>query len=354
MVARQEFEQIEPNLGQGPIDEAQFLDEDASRTRYLFSARLRVDTSVDKCEFGEIRPGEITRVGYWRYYVPNTNKIAALGFGSEGGIDTGEPSRVLWTRNPKQIADAILGTSGSVGGGPMQTPTGLIELVSLRGLDHLGAPHDRDFIRDVQRTLWPFNMPTAAEQEEWLERADLSEKRGLYEPDYFARFEKCREEMLDSLRKAARFAQQGKRDLLEDFQKYRRGDNDRKGFRSVASDEDAALCRWLSEPVPTTPTNELDGLARTGDLVGTFQQMMAQQNVMFEAALKGTSGNENTALLADAIRQQGELLRMLMERQNAPVVAVAPESVATAEPELLSTAPDEDDEVPKKNGKNKA
>lgn len=312
---------------------------DRHETRYLFTPFLEPDLRQDPVDFDTVPRGKFRSVMDYTYTVPNTDQIMRMF--NTSVMQEIEATRVPWTRAAAYCAEGIMRAHSRIGDRmPSGTPTGLVQLHSLQGLDPR-RPEDLALLFEMNQTFWPVNYEHSVEHRDFVNAVDLSVAM-RHGTSILGRFEKLQKELLDAITKSEQYCRYVYNGLADDLRGVAAGGPRAVGMKRQASDADRAACIWLDVPEPARPINQLEGVGTANDLIALATAQMAAQNeqsermaemleIIGQGMANKTDENQNAqmfAALSEMIRSQQETTRMLAERLTPITVTTKAESEA--------------------------
>lgn len=321
-----------PDVDQGGVTKQQPRDMTRRAPRHMFSPFLTFDLKLDfgLVGFRSIRQGVIRSFKEYHQRVRNTEAVRRA-FNVTDSLETSEVDiDQLYERDAATIAEGIMRTYGALGDATPGTPTGLIVLDPLQGLDHTRT-EDYEMLALVQETLWPENYDTALQHRDYLERVDLSPLME-YGDEFVTRVEKTRDVIFNkAIPGAEAYCRKIADELGDELKKNAMG---LVGNRARYSPREAAACRWISLSPPERPASVFEGASTVKDLTSITTQLLAQNQAMLEQFSKGAGqpaaqSPEMLTVISQLMANQS----ILMERLSMPVAVQVEEPVEEAKTE---------------------
>jgi hypothetical protein len=324
-------------------------DQSQHENRFLFTAWLPVNLVFDLTGIpsGWITPGVIQPIVDWSYPVPNT---AAVDRVRPGDLDVKLGPQVPFLRSAGIILERIMANNAMEVGtevGIPPTPTGLIEIKGLRGLNVWGNAKHHALWLAIQQWLWPGNYKKYADQFQALSAvsrmSEANEVLGL-SPEIEARvlakfpgdldkFEDALITMHASLGLAAAYCKAKQEELLGEL----RDAPTTKGVKRRASPMDRKAIAWLGGTEPVAVPQQSSAQADINRMADMFQATVSTIGQMVQQG-QGGGGNDALNQLAAQLAISNKLMmEMLSDSRgmhrasplsDAPVVPSAPVAVA--------------------------
>lgn len=329
--------------------------------RFLFTAWLPINVVFDLTGIpsGWINPGAIQPIVDWSYLVPNCAQVDRV---RPGDLDVKLGPQIPFPRSAGTIVERLMANNtvevGTEVGLPT-TPTGLVEIKGLRGLNIWGNPKHHAVWSAIQQWFWPVNYAKYAAQfaalaevsvlspdGEVLGLAPELEARVYREfPGELDKFEDALRAMHQSLALAAAFCKYKKEEVIGELQDATRGT---KGVRRRASPMDRRAIAWIGEDVPVAVPQQNNGGADLDRMANMFQSTVSTIGQMVQ---QNQGGGNDTALtllaeqLAQSNRVMMQMMAMMTQGQGMKMVSPLGDveapvilTPATAPPPLVEVA----------------
>ena len=214
-------------------DSDAFRQQELEKNRFLFSPLLVIDTRYDLAGIkgDTIHPGIITEINAFPMQIQNVTRI-------QEGPSSSAPELIWQRRLPGVIANVILRNNAE----DDAVPTGLCELIELRGMVPSDSPEQAELITDLQVTLWPETHTEGQRQLESLYEVDLSEKPAIYE--------QIRARLVQAVETALAYADVRFLNLIDELSQRAAGGEGAKGRRNKVDNEDRRMCAYLGREIP--------------------------------------------------------------------------------------------------------